>query len=439
MTRTLFAITTFFALVSTQPNPAAAQSTGPKVIPEVSGSIIEYDQTGWHPRLKFNANFALGQSQNFPGNTDGFTFQFGGLLKGTADYLSRNELHEWTNGLLWELGYTKTPVVRLWMKSMDRIDFKTAYLYHFSKLRWMGPYFSFRLTTAMLAAYEARAEETNVVRLAADETVSADPNGNPVNQDGAFLPMRTYGQGDKIDLTPAFSPLTLRESLGLFAKPVENTSFNLDMRLGVGAWKTFSRDGYIIDDNEDTAFLELREMLSPFQIGTELGIIADGELKEGLMNYQLSALFMQPFKHSEEDNTELEGAELMNMEFEATLGFQVLKYLSINYAFKAYRQPLIIDAWQIQNNLLISIGFDLIGNPPPAPPEEPCDCTDAVTAATAQCKAERALSKEPPPPPQEEQSAEDGVAATAPAEAPDAAESTVQEPAASAPTETPAP
>ncbi|MBN2344358.1 MAG: hypothetical protein JXX29_11745 [Deltaproteobacteria bacterium] len=370
-----------------------AQDSGPQVIPEVSGTLVNYDRSGWHPRLKFNANFALGQSKNVPGNTDGLSVQLGYLLNGTADYLSDNDNHEWTNALLWELGYTKTPVVDTWIKSMDTIDFKTSYLYHLPKPRWLGPFVSFRLTTAMLPSYEVRAAETNVVRLDPGDTVTEGPSGAPVNENGAFLPLRTFGSGEKIDLTPAFSPLTLRESLGLFAKPSEKTTFTLDARLGVGAWETFVQNGYVLEDNEDTAFLELRRMTDTVQIGTELGIVANGAFHDDTVSYRLSALFMQPFAHNAD--TDLEGVDLMNREFEAGLGVQLLDFLSINYSFKAYKQPLIVNKWQIQNSLMLSIGFDLIGNPPPAPAEVPCDCTDAVTAATAKCKAERALSSEP--------------------------------------------
>ena len=76
---------------------------------------------------------------------------------------------------------------------------------------------------------------------------------------------------------------------------------------------------------------------------------------------------MQPVYHNAE--SDLESAELLNVEFEAKLGLKVTKYVAIDYSFKAYRQPLIINEWQIQNNLLVSIGFEL---PSPQPPPTAC-------------------------------------------------------------------
>mgnify|MGYP003574587078 CR=1 FL=1 len=68
---------------------------------------------------------------------------------------------------------------------------------------------------------------------------------------------------------------------------------------------------------------------------------------------------MQPFVHNAE--TELTGLQLLNTEAEALLGFKITKWLSVDYQLKAYRFPLVLDAWQVQNGLLISFTANVIG------------------------------------------------------------------------------
>jgi hypothetical protein len=157
-----------------------------------------------------------------------------------------------------------------------------------------------------------------------------------------------------------------------------------DARLGFGAWETFVRDGYFVEDNADTAdLLELRQMQDSVQIGPELGMILSGAAKE-ILTYRASALFMQPVYVRQDIDTKIEGIDRMNMEFEVGLGVKITKYMAVNYTFKAYRQPLIIDDWQIQNNLLFSVGF-AIPEPPPPPPACPVCPVCPVCPAPEPC------------------------------------------------------
>ncbi|MBN2717978.1 MAG: hypothetical protein JXX14_19165 [Deltaproteobacteria bacterium] len=395
MTKRSFTVALLSSLLMSITPGAFAQDIEPEYIPEITDTLVSSDHTGWHPRLRFNGNFSMAHSKNVPGSTEGTAMLFGALLNGTVDYLSPNESHEWTNALLWDLGYSKTPTIEPWIKSLDRLEYKTAYLYHFQRVRWLGPFFAFRVTTAMLPSYEVRADPVTAVRVAPGQTVSADGAGLPVDEAGNRVPFTNHGAEAKIDLTKRFAPTTLRETLGMFAKPLTKPTLQLDARLGIGAWETFVRNGVVLDDNGETPFLELVELEDSWQIGAELGAVLSGDLKEGLLNYSVSALFMQPFAHSESKGTDdLNGIELMNVEFEAALGVKLTKYLSINYGFKALKQSLIVDKWQVQNNLLISIGFDLVGNPPPEAMETPCDCTDAVNAAKAQWDLAHPASQE---------------------------------------------
>ncbi len=420
----------------------AAQETGPRVLPEDAEGVADDSKTGWSPGLLANGTFSLGQSANVPGAPDGVSMSLGYMIGGRLDYLSPSMRHEWTNALNLELGFTRTPAIDVFIKSLDRIDFKTSYLYHFAKVPWLGPFASLRLSTVMLRTVEVRADPVNVIRLDLNEDYTDDGAGN-LTLDGlpadATHPRANARDGrDKIRLTPPFSPLTLRESAGIFALPLDKTEVKLDIRLGVGAWETFVNGGYALSDNDATAdLLELRAMEDTVQLGAELAMLAGGILKERVL-WGLSALFMQPFVHN--SDTTLEGIDLLNMEFEASLGVSLWEFLSVNYAFKAYRQPLIVDDWQIQNSLLISVGINL-PRPAPTPMEEPAACE--CPACDAPAAEEPAPADEPAaeaPPAAEEPVAEEPTpeATTADAAVP-VADATAETPAAPAPEAAPAP
>ena len=378
--------TTLLTVVLVSTGAIAAPESTPDLVPDSAEGLGNGAKPGWHPLLKLAAHFALGHNQNVPGNPEGLTFNFGYFIEGDLGYLSETKEHEWVNNLDWQLGYARTPSVDALIKSVDNIDFRTTYLYHIPKLPWLGPFLRFRLTSPMLPGYDIRADATNVLRLEPNEKPELDAaTGNPIDPaDGSIIDsthprVEVIDGGKPIELTEAFAPLTLRESVGFFALPVTKTEFKLDIRLGFGAWETFARDFYYIDDNGDSKdILELRRMQDPIQMGPELGVAISGEVKK-IMRYSAEMLLMQPVYHNVD--SDLKGIELFNAEFEVNISFNLWKYLTIDYVFKAYKQPLVIDKWQIQNSLMVSLAFTLIGGEAPPPPTCICPKVEPCPAA----------------------------------------------------------
>jgi len=390
------------ALVSAD---ALAQDDQTGILPESVEDMEAGPEPGWHPLLKASGNFALAQTSNVPGAPDGVTLSLGYLINAGLGYVSDNKKHEWSNTLNMQLQYTRTPVVDAFTKNLDSIDLRSAYLYHIPKVPWLGPFIALRMTTPMLPGYDVRGEDTNILKLDAGEELafSQYDETRPVDSDGALIDpdhprVQNYAAGRKIALTEAFAPLTLRESVGLFAMPLQKEEAKLDMRLGFGAWETFVQDGYVLADNELTAdLIEIRQLQDSVQVGPELSVGLTGTVKQ-IVTYGLGAMFMQPVYHNAD--TDLEGVDLMNMEFEAILGIQVMDWLTIDYMFKAVKQPLLVDAWQIQNGLLVSISFNIVGGeePPPCPECPKCPEASADPAAAESAAAEEAPAAEAAPP-----------------------------------------
>jgi hypothetical protein len=340
MTRALW-ITAALLAMTALTGTAVAQDD-PGYIPEEVAAAAEEVDTGWDPSLSASANFSLASNKNVVGNVDGMTLSLGLMLNGSLKYLSTDRVHEWQNNLSWALGATRTPTVPVFGKSLDELDFETMYLIHLKKAPWFGPFVGLSLDTTLLPTDYITAEQVGIERHEIDGTVSST---------------HTYDAMEKIPLTPTLAPTSLRESLGVFATPLEREPIAIEIRTGVGAWETFTRNGFVIADDDTTDVLELQRLQDSVQLGAELNLTATGQFKDSV-TYTARVALMQPFVHNAE--TELEGFELLNTEFEFLLGIRLTKWASLDYQFKAFRTPLVLDDFQIQNGLLLSVNANLI-------------------------------------------------------------------------------
>lgn len=307
----------------------------PDYVPDKIDSTADKKAPGWHPMLKASGTASFSHAKNVVGTDDGSTWNLGLVINGGLDYRSKTG-HIWENLLKYQLTYSKTPLFDDFVKSLDNLDFSSTYMYEIPKVPWLGPFASFRALTSLLPGYVVRPVDTGLI--------VQDKEGVPVGD------QTTLTANERYDLTEAFSPTTLRESIGMFARPVQKKHIDFQTRLGLGAWEVFVRDGSAIA-GEENGVLTIKEMQDSFQMGGELEFTAKGVITDGV-NYGAKAGFMYPFYHNA--TTDLEGMDLLNMEFEASLGVKLTTWASLDYALKAYKYPLIVDDWQITNSLLLT-------------------------------------------------------------------------------------
>lgn len=308
----------------------------PDYVPDQIDAAAEKKAPGWHQMLKASATGAYSHASKVVGTEDGATWNLGLMINGGIDYRSRSG-HIWENQLNYQLAYSKTPLFEDFYKSLDNLDFSSTYMYELPSVPWLGPFASFRALTSLLPGYILRPVDTGLV--------IQDRTGTVISADGdKIMANETY------DLTKSFAPTTLRESIGMFARPVQKKSIEFQTRLGIGAWEVFVRDGLGVASEAD-GIITLKEMQDSVQMGGELELKAKGVITDGV-NYGAKAGFMLPFYHNAD--TDLEGTELLNMEFEASLGVKLTTWASLDYALKAYKYPLIIDDWQVSNSLLLT-------------------------------------------------------------------------------------
>lgn len=296
---------------------------------------------GWKYRLKASANLSFSHNSKVVGQADGANWTLGFLVDGGLDYTHKGG-HVWTNALKWQLTYTRTPVIDRFAKSLDAFDLVSSYLYRIPKLKWFGPYASFTLKTALLPGYTVKAQDVTVKRL---------------DSAGALVKTEHVKAQQEISLTLAFAPTMLRQSIGAFAEPVNRKDLRILFQLGLGAWETMVSDGYTLADDEATPELEIKALQNSVSFGAEINAEIRGTYRK-LLNYGLKITLMLPFVHNIE--TKLSGIDLLAKELEASLGFKLTRWASLDYTFKAVQLPLVAPDWQIQNGMLLTLTANLI-------------------------------------------------------------------------------
>lgn len=329
---------------------AAPRAWGAEYLPDkdkVKTAEKDKKLEGWQGGLTLGGTFSFGTNNNVVGKIDGVTMNVGGTFSGKLNYL--RAMHEWRNSLDLKEGFARTPSITRFVKSADQLLFESIYLYRFERFPWLGPFARLVLDTPILQGEDVRAEPVTYVYA---DTL-ADINAGPVTSQ---------------KLTQAFTPLTLKESVGAYGKPLEKDRLSVELRLGFGGMQIFAKDQLAIKDDEDTADqIEVVRLRDIIQAGLELTATASGALSDNKVTYKAGVEVLVPAVNNAEDTDDRGAGELTNVDFFAKLSFKLVSWASLDYEFRALRQPQLVDKWQIQNNLLLTFAYSFWH---PKPPEE---------------------------------------------------------------------
>ncbi len=319
-----------FSLLSSGPALAAAD---PGLLPTETEVVKEAKPQGWDPALVLGASVSLSSNSNYVGQPDGNSFTGGLNLFGRLDYLQ--DVIDWRNTLKLNEVFTRTPVIDEFVKTVDQLFFESVLYLRYSEV--VGPFVSFKLETSILEGRDVR------------------PSPVDYSVDGTVVET----QVSSIKVTDPFQPLQLKEAVGAFFRPIQGKDVEVDIRLGFGASQTFADGARIVADDAATdTIVELTSLKDVIQGGAVLGVEVKGELEEGRVNYQARAEVMMPFIN--DDAADRDVVELTNFDIGGKLGFKLFEWASLNYELKIMRLPQLVDAWQIQNNLLLTFSYTLI-------------------------------------------------------------------------------
>jgi len=312
--------------------PALA-AADPGLLPKEQEVIKDEKPSGWDPALVLGVSIALSANSNFVGQPDGSSTTGGLNLLGRLDFLEGK--HDWRNTLKINEVFTRTPIIDDFVKTIDQLYFESVYYLRASE--HVGPFASFKLETSILEGRDVRPTKVDYAL------------------DGATIAEKQ----SSIKLTDGFQPMALKQAIGLFWSPLNTKTIELDFRVGVGASETLADGARIVADDAATAtVVELSSLKDVIQAGAVIGVEAKGELEEGRINYTVRGEVMMPFINDDPQNRS--APDLTNVDLGAKLGFKLFSWASLDYELKLLRLPQLVDAWQIQNNLLLTFSYALV-------------------------------------------------------------------------------
>lgn len=298
---------------------------------DLPASEISEDALKWKIGPAFSLSF--NDNRNVVGQPDGWALNFDVGLPMSIGY--RTGDHELRAGLDMQIAYSRTPAIEDFIKSKDVFAFDADYLYH--ALDWLGPYVRFAVDATMLHGYDERSGETSWTITRADGTTDA------------YL-------GRRLQLTDPFQPLTIMEMAGLFTRPYKSDGFTFEGRAGFGGLHTLAEDQLALADDDATPEVEVKTLNSFDQAAVEMGVALYGAFFENKITWRLAGDVAIPVVNRPE-TPDHNIAYYTNVDLSATLSFKLLEWLSLDYAFKAIRRPQLIDEFQIQNNLLLTLSY----------------------------------------------------------------------------------
>jgi hypothetical protein len=316
--------------------PAAAQQTTEEVpddlvADEAPAEVVTDQGLKWQvgPALSFSFN----DNRSVVGQPDGWALNLDAHLPASIGY--RTGGHELRGAFEAQIAYSRSTALPEFVKSKDIFAFDADYLYHV--LEWIGPYVHFGLDTVMFPSYDTR--------------------GSTV-----FWAVSRYDgtserwTGTRLRLTDPFEPITFQESAGAFVHPYTTDPFTIETRAGFGGLHTLADGQLVVDDDGATSDIEVRELHDFDQAAVELGVALFGQFAENKVTWRVGADVAFPVVNRPEDPSHTL-AELTNVDLNATLSFKLLSWLSLDYTFRALRRPQLVDAFQIQNNLLLTLSY----------------------------------------------------------------------------------
>jgi hypothetical protein len=335
--------------------------------------------------LKADATFSFTDSQRVVGQPDGTTMNLGVKLDGHADVIE--DAHEWRNSVLVNAGVTKTPAIQGFVKNTDILSVESIYLYHVRP--WIGPFARARMDAPMFAGTDVRPTPTNFIKKSQDGQIeqSCDPDST--------APCTTT----RFPLTDGFQPLTLKQSVGLFAQPHKSVPISIEARVGLGAQEILADKQYAVIDVPDTVescpgpldadtgaraqstvpCIEISQLSDVMQLGVEANLEVWGSVYDNKISYKVYGGILAPFVHGPlpklytDSGGKDKVSQLTNIDFGANINFKLVEWASFGYELKAVRVPALLpDTFQVRNTFFLTVGLAVDNQPPPpAPPVAP--------------------------------------------------------------------
>ncbi|MCB0408509.1 MAG: DUF3078 domain-containing protein [Bdellovibrionales bacterium] len=299
-------------------------------------SLVKED--GWSPVLNLGANISFGSSDKVIGQKDGDSKTFGANIDGAMNYKKENK--EWQNELKYKGATSRTPAIDQYIKSSDELSLTSAYLYGLEAYPWLGPYARVNAKSALFKGEDVRSDVVTYEKQTRENVTQETVTGKSVR------------------LTDGLKPMTVKESVGFFAKWIEKEKLKLTTRLGLGALQVDAAGQYIVKDNDTTTNIELQELDSYKQQGIEGGLSLEGLIDEKT-KYSLTIDFLTPIGADLPASDKRNDFDLTNIETVFKLTSKVYEWMAFNYEFSLKREPQLLNENQVQHLMSLNFSYSL--------------------------------------------------------------------------------
>jgi len=293
----------------------------------------------WELKGTLSSNSSFTNNKNYVGQTDGSIYQFNIITEEEVNF--RKGQHELLNNLKIKYGLSKTPQLEEIFKSQDQFKYLGTYLYRLKKIPWLGPFGRLSFSTSLFSGYYV------------------SPNNEDLlfNYRDGSTDTRSLEANKRYKIVDPFEPMTIRGNYGFFANPYDNKKLKLNLKLGVGFQKIITCNGFVLADDSSTSIIEFKQLEDSDESGLEFETDVAGMINDNIQWSLVANLFL-PLKDSESDD-DIEGIDKMSTDIEGKISSKITKNISLDYFLILKRLPMIVDEWQIQNGVVVSISYDL--------------------------------------------------------------------------------
>ncbi|MGM0557944.1 MAG: hypothetical protein ACQEVA_16280, partial [Myxococcota bacterium] len=307
-------------------------------------------EDGFDGRLSTSATFNLVSNSNVVGQNDGNSVMLGGNILGGLDFTEGK--HKVSNTLTYNTSWARTPVIAEFVKNNDEIQLENIYNYFLTD--WIGPYARLSFETSLFPTERVTGDQKNYEITRLDGGVDTEVT-------------------NRLRLADPVNPFELFQSAGIFLEPVRRQAIQAMLRVGFGARETLANGVLIVQDDPNSANIQVQELDDVIQAGAEAFLGAQGKFPEQRIDYRLGATAMIPFINN--SDTDASAVDLTRLGFNGALTFNALDWLGLSYDVNVLSDPQMLDKVQVQNSVLLTFNYtfleaDDIKKPEPSEEEE---------------------------------------------------------------------
>jgi len=231
--------------------------------------------------------------------------------------------HYYLSSNLLDLGAIKQHNIR-WVINQDGLRLKNTYVYYI--LQWLGGYGRLQVDTHLLPRIKAFSTPLSVTMR---------------NQAGTDS-IRKVGV-DRIQVAPAFYPLTLQEGIGIDVTPLKRYNARLSFRVGFGSEQVWNSDVYkVINDS----LFQLNANARKF--GVESSVVSNlAFFQNTTVTTEIALLFP------------LQGDKRSTRRLTNIVNLGVSKYISLDHTLHVTKDPAVQDYTVIDQRISVRLSYFL--------------------------------------------------------------------------------